>query len=57
MNKKCPNCKIEFTQTFMKRQFCDYVCLKAHKKKWLNKLKTNDVFIANLIEKNLQSNY
>jgi len=57
MNKKCLNCKIEFTPNLLKRQCCDLICLKAYNKKWLYKLKTNDVFITDLLEKDLQTNY
>ena len=58
MIKKCLNCKIEYSRTLIKRQFCDAVCVKAYKKKWLNSLYRNQgEFLRELVEKDLQSNY
>lgn len=37
MNKICLQCKMEFTQTLMKRQFCDEICKKGYKKKYFKK--------------------
>ena len=58
MNKKCRNCKIEFTPTQIRKYFCDSVCIKAYRRNWLNKLYRNQgEFLRELVEKNLQSNY
>jgi len=37
--------------------FCNLICKKGHKNKWLYKLRTNDVFITNLVQKDLTTNY
>lgn len=37
MNKKCLQCKIEFTTTLMKKQFCDIACKKGYQKQYFKK--------------------
>lgn len=56
MNKKCLNCKIEYTSTMVKLQYCDYICKKARNKKWLNSLYRNKTgFLRELVDKNLRA--
>lgn len=45
---------MEFTQTLIKKRFCDMTCEKGYKKKWLNSLYRNQgEFLRELVARNL----
>lgn len=56
MNKRCLNCKIEYTPITIYSQFCDKICKKGYRKKWLTDLyQNNGQLLSSLIEKDLRA--